>query len=277
MKLGRRFIRRKMASLTYGPLTAYPILFANGFPKSGTHLLLQLLRGLSKLGPVVDSGLPAIVMYEGASGRERSVEEILGELNRLQPGDIAYGHLHAKPSILKVLTAGNYIPFFIYRDPRDVVVSHVFYVTEIEMNHVHHRYYTDVLESFDERLMTSILGISGSKFPFPAINNRFEPYLGWMDSPLTLSLRYEDFLLNLETTLARIIERAKSGGFPLQVTQEKAIDHLKLEIDPNKSPTFRSGKVGKWKEYFNEHHIKIFKEISGDLLIRLGYEKDKNW
>lgn len=277
MKLGRRLLRRQMATLYYGPLSAYPIFFANGFPKSGTHLLLQVLRGLCKLGPAVDSGLPAIAMFEGASGREKSLQEILREIDRLRPGDIAYGHLHAKPGILQVLNGEHFVPFFIYRDPRDVVLSHVFYVTEIETNHVHHRYYADVLDSFDERLMTSILGIPGSTIPFPDINNRFKPYFGWLDSPKTLSLRYEEFIVDLSRTMVRILEHAISGGFNLQVSLDKAIDALKLEIDPQKSPTFRSGKIGKWKEYFSEQHIKMFKEVSGDLLIRLGYENDNNW
>ena len=33
--------------------------------------------------------------------------------------------------------------YFILRDPRDVVVSHVHYITEMEPNHIHHRYYTE--------------------------------------------------------------------------------------------------------------------------------------
>ena len=28
---------------------------------------------------------------------------------------------------------------------------------------------------------------------------------------------------------------------------------------------------------FKEEHKKVFKDVAGDLLVRLGYEKDKNW
>jgi hypothetical protein len=41
--------------------------------------------------------------------------------------------------------------------------------------------------------------------------------------------------------------------------------------------TFNSGKVGKWKEVFNEGHKKAFKERLGEALIALGYEEDYNW
>ena len=40
---------------------------------------------------------------------------------------------------------------------------------------------------------------------------------------------------------------------------------------------FRSGKVGYWKEEFTENNKNHFKNLVGDFLIELGYEKDKNW
>ncbi len=277
MKLGRRFFRRTKIRLHFRSLSDSPILFANSFPKSGTHLLTQVLKGFVNLGSVVDSGLPAIVTYNGSSGQQRSLEKILIDIMRLKAGDIAYGHLHALPEIVTALTRDSIVPYFIYRDPRDVIVSHVFYVTEIEKNHVHHAYYSSVLETFDERLMTSILGLPDSQVPFPDISARFEPYLGWLNIPEVLSLRYEDFLNDREAVLFRIITHATSGGFRLQVPLNRASELLNQAIDPSKSPTFRSGKTGKWKDYFKEEHTDSFKEICGDLLIRLGYEEDNNW
>ena len=81
-------------------LRGVPILFANSFPKSGTHLLTQVLQGFPRLGPAVDSGLPAVVTFEGDTGRARQTQEILADLQRLLPGDIAYGHVHALPPVV---------------------------------------------------------------------------------------------------------------------------------------------------------------------------------
>lgn len=39
----------------------------------------------------------------------------------------------------------------------------------------------------------------------------------------------------------------------------------------------RKGIAGDWKNVFTERDREIFKEEAGDLLIELGYEKDKNW
>lgn len=277
LKLIRRSMRRISKSIQQGSLSGSPILFANSFPKSGTHLLTQVLHGFTRLGPFVDSGLPAIVTYEGSTGRPRNVDAILKDLYRLKPGDIAYGHLHAIPEVVAALTRPEVRSFFIFRDPRDVVVSHVHYVTEIETDHVHHHYYAQELHSFDERLIASILGRPGLTNPFPNILGRFQPYLGWLDIPETLVLRFEDLISHRTASLGRILGHVVSRGFPLKYPREASIQVLDSVIDPGKSPTFRSGKVGQWQESFTHEHRELFKGIAGDLLIRLGYEHDHDW
>ena len=43
------------------------------------------------------------------------------------------------------------------------------------------------------------------------------------------------------------------------------------------SSFFRKGVSGDWKNYFTERNKEIYKEEAGELLIRLGYEKDYSW
>jgi len=269
--------RRARAISKHGSLSDVPIFFANSFPKSGTHLLFQVLQGFAQLGPAVDSGLPAVVTFDGPTGQPRPTNAIMRDLQRFRPGDVAYGHLHALPEIVSLLTRDGVAPFFIYRDPRDVVVSHVHYVTEMEPNHVHHNYYRYELQNFDERLRTSILGRPDVDVPFPDIRRRFDPYLGWLELPEVLTLQFEDFITQKEQTLLRVLEHARGRGFPVTLGEQESLEVLKSAIDPMKSPTFRSGKIGKWRESFNEAHKSIFKEICGDLLIRLGYEQSNDW
>ena len=278
-RLARRTARRILQEIRHRRLSlrGVPVLFANSFPKSGTHLLTQVLQGFPAIGPAVESGLPAIVTFEGDTGRARPVEEILADFSRLLPGDIAYGHVHALPEVMDFLGRPGYCAYFILRDPRDVVVSHVHYVTEMEPNHIHHRYYTDVLANFDERLRTSILGLPDPELFFPNIRLRFEPYLGWLDCPKILSLRFEDLINSREAALGRIFDHAADHGFPAEIDRPLAIQILSDSIDPQRSPTFRSGKIGGWREQFNEENKQVFKEISGDLLIRLGYESNMDW
>jgi len=104
LRLLRRQLRRGRQWLRYRRLDS-PVLFGNSFPKSGTHLLTQVLAGFSRFGPVVNSGLPAITMYSSITGAQRPLDSILGEIERLLPGDVGYGHLHALPEFIQALKA----------------------------------------------------------------------------------------------------------------------------------------------------------------------------
>ncbi|MGD8455344.1 MAG: sulfotransferase domain-containing protein [Anaerolineales bacterium] len=268
--------RRARQRACYGQLDA-PVFFGNAFPKSGTHLLTQVLAGFTQLGPAVNSGLPAVVMYEATSGAEFPLETILGEIKRYQPGDIGYGHLHAVPEIVEALCREGMATYFILRDPRDVAVSHVFYVTERESQHILHDYYCNTLNNFDERLAASIEGRPDWEFSFPDIGARFKPYMPWLERPEVLLLRFEDFITQKEETIWAVLDHAKARGFRYDCDRESAVKLLADSIDPQRSPTFRSGKIGGWREHFTPAHKKLFNQYAGDLLVKLGYESGLDW
>ena len=264
-----RFISRS------APKNSWPILLGISFPKSGTHLLDQILLGFSQVAPFSRRLHSFYAEYEGESGRKRSSEQALRWLDSLSSGDIASAHLFARPGVVELVTGPNFVPYFIYRDPRDVAVSHVFYVTEMEPNHVHHAYYQS-LPDFDSRLKVSILGRPDADIEFPDIAERFAPYLGWLDQPEVMKIHFEDLIHDRVGTLNRIIDYFLAR-VPLQVERSRLLESLETSINPSKSPTFRSGKTGEWKKHFTEEHKKIFKDVAGDLLIRLRYEKDNDW
>ncbi|HRQ23324.1 MAG TPA: sulfotransferase domain-containing protein, partial [Anaerolineales bacterium] len=163
----------------------------------------------------------------------------------------------------------------VVRDPRDVVVSNVFYVTDMETRHVHHEYYKS-LPDFDSRLKISILGRPDADIEFPNIAERFAPYLGWLDRPEVLTIHFEDLIHARAEILTKIMDHLLRR-VPLPTPPKLILAALEASINPKKSPTFRSGKTGEWKKHFTDEHKKIFKDVAGDLLIRLGYEKDDKW
>ena len=252
-----------------------PILLGISFPKSGTHLLDQILLGFSNVAPYSKRLHSFYAEYEGESGRRRAPKEAIRWLDSLGPGDVASAHLFAQPEAIRRVCSANFIPYFIFRDPRDVVVSHVFYVTDMEARHVHHAYYQS-LPDFDARLTVSILGRPELDVEFPDIAARFAPYLGWLDRDEVLSIHFEDLINDRAAALTRIMDHFLARA-PLAVSRELILESLESSINPRRSPTFRSGKTGEWKKHFTAEHNKIFKDVAGDLLIRLGYEKDKHW
>lgn len=252
-----------------------PVLLGISFPKSGTHLLDQILLGFSNVAPFSKRLHSFYAEYEGETGRKRSPEQALAWLDSLRPGDIASAHLFARTGAVERVCSPRFVPYFIFRDPRDVVVSHVFYVTDMEARHVHHNYYQS-LPDFDARLKVSILGRNDTKTEFPNIAERFASYLGWLEHSEVLSIHFEDLINNRVSALTRIVDHLLLR-VPLQISKESILNSLEASINPRRSPTFRSGKTGEWREYFTEEHKKMFKDIAGDLLMRLGYEKDDRW
>jgi hypothetical protein len=257
------------------PPEGWPALLGISFPKSGTHLLDQILLGFSKVAPFSRRLHSFYAEYEGESGRRRSPEQATAWLDSLGPRDVASAHLFARPEVVERVASIASIPYFIFRDPRDVVVSHVFYVTEMETRHVHHAYYA-TLPDFDARLRVSILGRPELDIEFPNIAERFAPYMAWLDQPEVTKLHFEDLvhdrIRTLEVILERFLERV-----PLPQPRGMILESLEAAINPRRSPTYRSGKTGAWKRYFTAEHTRLFKSVAGNLLQRLGYESSASW
>ena len=266
--------RIRFASMP-APQEGWPILLGISFPKSGTHLLDQILLGFSKVAPFSKRLHSFYAEYEGESGLKRSPEQAIRWLDSLRPADIASAHLFAQPEAVTNVCSPKFVPYFIFRDPRDVVVSHVFYVTEMESHHVHHAHYQS-LPDFDSRLKVSILGRPDAGIEFPNIAERFAPYMDWLNHPEVLAIHFEDLIHDRAATLTRILDHFLTRT-PLRTPRELILESLESSINPSRSPTFRSGKTGEWKKYFNDEHKQIFKDVAGDLLIRLEYEKDNSW
>jgi hypothetical protein len=270
-----KFSQRIRFSSLPAPEGDWPVLLGISFPKSGTHLLDQILLGFSKVAPFSRRLHSFYAEYEGESGRKRTPEQALAWLDDLHPRDVASAHLFARPDVVIRVASSAFVSFFIFRDPRDVAVSHVFYVTEMEPHHVHHAYYQS-LTDFDARLRVSILGKPDAKIEFPDIAARFAPYLGWLDQPAVMKIHFEDLVNDRTQTLNLILDHFLPR-VPLAIYRNTILDSLEQSINPNRSPTFRSGRTGEWRQYFTEQHKRIFNDVAGDLLIRLGYEKDINW
>jgi len=260
------------------PENGWPILLGISFPKSGTHLLDQILLGFSNVAPFSRRVASFFANYDGESGRRRDVEETLAWLHSLRPLDTASAHLFSLPEAVELVATPAFVPYFIHRDPRDIVVSHVFYVTDMEPNHVQHSYFSS-LPDFDARLKASILGRPDSDVEFFDIATRFNAYNGWLDCPNVMQIHFEDLINDRILTLNRILDHLLSrvGASALPVPRERILEALEASINPTRSPTFRSGKTGEWKKYFNAEHKRIFKDVAGDLLVKLGYESNNDW
>ena len=178
---------------------------------------------------------------------------------------------------ISALTKPGIAPIFVYRDPRDMIVSHVFYATDMHQGHQMHRYYTEVLKTMEERINAAIYGVEEKDSPLSSIALKYSRYAGWLDQPAVLSLRFEDLILEKERSIGQILDHLAGHGFVPKASRAESVKALTQSIEPKRSGTFRKGQPGNWREHFTEANKKNFKDQTGDLLQRLGYEMDQDW
>jgi hypothetical protein len=92
-----------------------------------------------------------------------------------------------------------------------------------------------------------------------------------------MCLCFEDLIDDREATLGSMLDEVEKTGYKIPTPRAKALAVLTEAIQPKKSRTFRAGQTGGWHEFFTEEHKKLFKDVAGDLLVRLGYEQGNDW
>jgi hypothetical protein len=269
---------------------APPACIANSLPKSGTHLLqkvIGLFPGMTflsfHLGPnpaAPDLDEPATLdsMPVGV-GRPRLMprQQIRDLLSPLKRGTFITGHVPYSAEMASLLQELEIKMVSIIRDPRDVAVSRAKFVASTPRN-PQYAYYQSLSE--DERIMSAIVGFRQPQ-PGPLLRNlrdRIESVLQWKSQSL-----------NLLTSFERLVGPQGGGSRELQLQEIGAIArHLGVHCTPQEigsvadrafgdTTTFRKGIIGSWREHFTEEHKRACKELVGQILIDLGYEKDLDW
>lgn len=252
-----------------------PPIFGNSKPKSGSHLLLQILNGFTQIMPYkyVEAEPVRTITKDG---RRRTEAEILADLKATPRGLISWGYVEATPEIAAFLTQGGRVNYFIYRDPRDLLVSQVFFATEMHEEHGMHAYYNS-LPDINARLKVAITGIDEAGLKMVSVKQRFEGVFQWLEQKNVMCMRFEDLIKDRDATLNAMLDEVEKTGYQIPVPRAQALTALGESIQPAKSRTFRAGKTGSWHEFFTSEHKKLFKEVAGDLVVRLGYEQSNDW
>lgn len=252
-----------------------PPVFGNAKPKSGSHLLLQVLSGFTRIMPYRFVEAEPIRTIQKDGGR-RMADAILADLRAIPNGVIGWGYLEATPENVSFLTKDGRVNYFIYRDPRDMLVSQVYYATDMQEEHGMHAYYNS-LPDFGERLKVAITGIDRDGLKMVSVRERYEGVFRWLEQPSVLCLRFENLVNKQETTLSAMLDHLEKTGYRLPTPRATALSVLIDAIQPKRSRTFRSGRTGGWREHFSDTHRQLFKDVAGDLVVRLGYEKNNDW
>ena len=127
------------------------------------------------------------------------------------------------------------------------------------------------------RRWCAITGIDRQDLKMVSVKQRYSGVFQWLGQKNVMCLRFEDLINDRDATLNAMLDEVERTGWVIPTPRDKALSVLVDAVQPRKSHTFRSGKTGGWREHFTIEHKKLFKDVAGDLLVRLGYEKNNDW
>lgn len=264
--------RRLRAILANGPGTVgrLPVVFGNAIPKSGSKLLFNILRGFQEIAPFVDSGLSEIKPYR--DGRPTPQAWINAQLEALRPGDIRLGYLAWSTETEARLCRPRWAVYQMVRDPRDVIVSQIFYATDMHQGHAL-RQYLGSLPDMETRIETMVRGIPDGPFQRANVRQQFDRFIPWMKHADVCLVRYEQLIREPDETLMSMLAHARARGLTLNETDSALAARLRQRMSPAASETFRKGGAGGWRQHFTTRNRGTFEAVAGDLLTTLGYER----
>jgi len=222
-----------------------PPILINSFPKSGTHLLAQMISPMAEANPVL-TGERKNVRYlsthdnGGWGPGYRREEAVLADLQLLEPGQYAGSHIAAYINVMEFLESSGWPIIFLYRDLRDIAVSEVYHI-EKESEFARHPFKKAIneLPTHEDRLRAVIEGYKGHK----PLRERWEEYAPWLASKLVLPIRFRDARLQPKLT-AKAILGFISWRTNIDFDKEAGAGYMVGSIREQSSPTFRAGRIG---------------------------------
>ena len=249
-------------------------VLVNSFPKSGTHLLYQIFWK----SKYTNDFKSFIASHWSRRKLENTTIKTNNQIDRLLDGELVRAHIFYDKTTSKLLADKDYINYFIFRDPRDVVISEANYLYKMNKFHLLHKHYKNI-DNLNDRINFSIMGNDyyETSYTYRNIKDRFLKYDGWLKDKTCHCVKYEDLIGPTKSETIMSILQFFIKKTNLEIDINTLFSESIKSIDPSKSHTFNTGGIAKWKNIFNDENKKIFKEYTGDLLIDLKYEENNDW
>lgn len=229
-------------------------IVALSIPKSGTHLMLKLLEEFgirSSVGSAAKAGKWGFLNNANAHS---TVEQVFSSFN--WPAD-----RNTNPFFRSACV-------FIYRHPLDVVVSESRYFSRPDVSP-----FSFVFGSMDEETRIDAL-ING---PIGTISGRVLSYWGWLKCANVAPVSYEE-LVGAEGGGSRDIQLQVIWALQLKLQVAGSPERFAERIYDEQSPTFHTGKIGKYKEVLTKAQKNDAERMNQNshFLDKFGYTMDGN-
>ncbi len=252
------------------PAPPGPKVVANSMPKSGTHLLTQVL---DQIDGMRFNG--QLVMYTPPqAGIAKDVRKLDRRVDRLRPSHYISSHLIHDGRVADILNQHEARLITILRDPRSVVLSAKDYL--YEATRMPHR--AELLAMLpDERAVLEYLvrghGEVGDRFFVPEIGEHYRSYAKWIRSSVGLVVRFEDLVgpkgggsqEKQFETVQRILQHLA------QPADERTVARVAARTFSSNSITFHSGRVDSWGHRLPTDLAEDIVARCADDMVLLGY------
>ncbi|MFZ5644979.1 MAG: hypothetical protein ACOY46_15460 [Bacillota bacterium] len=228
-------------------------IFLISIPKSGTHLLFELVKAFGYGDGVVcpDNPRPGNWYCIEYSNTHTKACDFFIDTVRRSP----FGNRHHPFT--------KYPVILMYRNPLDILISEANYYHQ-EGNTTFYGYLSN--KTFEERLLTLI----DDRWLFKSIRDRIGSFIPWLDFNNVIPVSFEELI-------------GPKGGGSLKA-QKRIIWSLQLKLHVpgvpekygdmvfnKKSATFNEGRIGNHKKHFTEKAYRKFYSLPQDFMEILGY------
>jgi len=255
------------------------VVFA--LPKSGSTLTELVLRTNGYIDLMHSVRFRTATATIGSSASEQ-VQRLF---RWTPPGRAAFAKVHSPfdPDFRGALAAREACGVIQVRDIRDALVSRYHHIMA-SPRHRHHAMLRGLSEA--EGIKRSFFGAQPGSGD-DAVSYFSAWIVDWVSSGHFPVLRYEDFVLDLNSSIDRLI--AAMGQPP---EDRERLLHA-VEADRQRGSrttlqarlggrgrtfsTFRRGVIGSWREIFDQETIDLVKQHANRALVVAGYERDDQW
>jgi hypothetical protein len=256
----------------FGHLYSQDVLFIAGLPKSGTTWLKKMIASYPGFHDLL---IPDVAVYELATGGSHDYElpsDMFSRFNGMLV--VTKMHVHGSLHNVQVLGAAGVRHVVLYRDLRDVAVSHFFYVRQTPW-HPEYLIYSGLsvqegLATFAERTLLA--------------------YVDWVrswqrnrDPEMSLVLQYEQMLSDPTAVMTRVAQHFELDSSPetiatiVDIHSFQKLSGGRSQGQESNTSFFRKGVTGDWKNHFTPELKEVYKRLIGDFLVEFGYERDHSW
>ena len=260
-----KHIIRRIYDLQRTPTESkYNSVLANSIPKSGTHLLTEVLESLGYRDYWgFYASTPSITM------KVRPAADAVSAIQRIKDGEVFPSHMFFDWQILQHAQSLKLPVIQLIRDPCAIFVSELNYLEQMNRWHRYHRNLT-TLEPGDERFYRLLFGQPDQTYFFPSFTNRIAPYLPWLSSPDVLTVKFEALRgVGFHEELQRIADYLSKFREPIAPAELRTTAKL-LQRRQTSSHTFTGLDPERWRMLRSDLRSDLINEVA-PVREQLGY------